>query len=733
MSIVQPAPGYRARKSALGRRGMLAAAAVVLIASAAAAQDFGDALTRRLTPEVLATVAPDADRIGPYEGRPLAAAAYKGDEIIAYIFSTLDIVAAPGYSSVPFDVIGGIDVNGELTAAAVIAHSEPYIKNDSVRQGKISEFLASHLGYRTRGSNPGRLPPDFVSGATVSARSMRAATLETARLVMRGRIESVEVLEPTLDVDGFRLAAWEDLLEDGTFARTTITNADLAQAFEKLGAIPNEPIGPADGRFVELYTALGTPPTVGRNVFGARSFKAYERRATLGGNFIIVGADGDYDLRGSAYQKFVNGYLFDRLALRQGEQTINFHREYYQWISTGSNYGIRSLDTALLFYLPPDSGFDPIAPWRLVLTVHGAVAGEQVAADFELPYTLPAQYVLMPEPEPAPAWVEAWQDSESDVVVLGGALGVLTLILAFQGPLTRRRDLHRCVRTGFLLFTLVWLGWIASAQLSIVNVFNYALAPFNSFGWGFYLAEPLIVMIAGYTALSLILLGRGVFCGWLCPFGALQELLSQVARVLKLPRWEPKESVQKMLWWGKYATAVIVIGLAFYSLDMATTASEIEPFKTAITAKFARAWPFVFYAAILLAIGLFTERFYCRYLCPLGGALAILGRFHVFDNLKRRPECGSPCHLCERSCAFKVIDTKGKINMNECFQCLDCQVEYHDDTRCPPLTWQRKRPTTATPAPDLPMAARGTVAGTPGTVAGTPGAVAGTPGAIAAT
>ena len=712
MSIAQAALSCRGRKSALVHRGIFAAAAVTLTAGTAVAQDFGDSLTPRLTPEVLATVAPDADRIGPYEGRPSAAAAYKDDQIIAYIFSTLDIVAAPGYSSVPFDVIGGIDVDGNLTAATVIAHNEPYIKYDAVRQGKINQFLASHLGYRTRGANPGRLPPDFVSGATVSARSMRAATLETARLVMRGRLQSMEVLGPTLDVDGFRLAAWEDLLEDGTFARTTITNADLAQAFKDLGATPDEPVGAPDERFVELYTALGTPPTVGRNVFGARSFKTYQKRATLGGNFIIVGADGDYDIRGSAYRKFANGYLFDRLALRQGDKTINFHRERYQWISTGSNYGIRSLDTALLFYLPADSGFEPLAPWRLVLTVHGAVAGEQVAADFELPYTVPAQYVLMPEPEPLPAWVEAWQDSQSDVVVLGGALCVLTLILAFQGPLTRRRNLHRWVRTGFLLFTLVWLGWIASAQLSIVNVFNYALAPFNSFGWGFYLAEPLIVMIAGYTALSLILLGRGVFCGWLCPFGALQELLSQVARVLRLPRWEPRESVQKMLWWGKYATAIIVIGLAFYSLDMATTASEIEPFKTAITAKFERAWPFAIYASILLAIGLFVERFFCRYLCPLGGALAILGRFHLFDNLKRRSECGSPCHLCERSCAFNVIDTKGKINMNECFQCLDCQVEYHDDTRCPPLNWKRKHPTTATPKPDLPLAARGAVTAT---------------------
>jgi polyferredoxin len=87
----------------------------------------------------------------------------------------------------------------------------------------------------------------------------------------------------------------------------------------------------------------------------------------------------------------------------------------------------------------------------------------------------------------------------------------------------------------------------------------------------------------------------------------------------------------------------------------------------------------------LLAIGLFSERAYCRFLCPLGGVLAMLDRLHLVDLLKRRPECGNPCHLCERSCPVGAIEKTGRIVTAECFQCLDCQVEYHDDRRCPPL------------------------------------------------
>jgi polyferredoxin len=267
----------------------------------------------------------------------------------------------------------------------------------------------------------------------------------------------------------------------------------------------------------------------------------------------------------------------------------------------------------------------------------------------------------------------------------------LTLILAFQTKLSQSRRAHRIVRMSFLLFVLVWQGWIAGGQLSIVHIINYVQAPFRGLDLGFYLAEPLIVMIVGYTLVSLVLLGRGVFCGWLCPFGALQELLANVARFLRLPQWNPPESVQKYLWMGKYVSAALVVGLAVFAIDVGSRVTEVEPFDTAITAHFSRAWPYLFYASVLLTIGLFSERAFCRFLCPLGGVLAVAHRLHIIDLLKRRPECGSPCHLCENSCPVKAITRDGKIKTAECFQCLDCQVEYYDDHRCPPLVAMRKR------------------------------------------
>jgi NosR/NirI family nitrous oxide reductase transcriptional regulator len=99
----------------------------------------------------------------------------------------------------------------------------------------------------------------------------------------------------------------------------------------------------------------------------------------------------------------------------------------------------------------------------------------------------------------------------------------------------------------------------------------------------------------------------------------------------------------------------------------------------------------VVFALALLAAGLFIERFYCRYLCVLGGALAIPGRARMFDWLKRRKQCGYECQLCAKNCMVQAIHPLGQINPNECLYCMHCQVIYWDDHKCPPLIMKRER------------------------------------------
>ena len=184
-----------------------------------------------------------------------------------------------------------------------------------------------------------------------------------------------------------------------------------------------------------------------------------------------------------------------------------------------------------------------------------------------------------------------------------------------------------------------------------------------------------------------------MFCGWLCPFGALQELLAKLARVVKLPQWSPSFRAHRMLWPLKYVSLAALAIATLHGLQTMAVAAEIEPFKTVISLRMDRAWPFVVYALVLLAAGLFVERAFCRFLCPLGAVMAIGGRLRLrrFMPLKRRSECGSPCQLCARRCPIQAIEPSGAINMDECFYCLDCQVIHNDATVCPPLVYEARR------------------------------------------
>jgi NosR/NirI family nitrous oxide reductase transcriptional regulator len=130
--------------------------------------------------------------------------------------------------------------------------------------------------------------------------------------------------------------------------------------------------------------------------------------------------------------------------------------------------------------------------------------------------------------------------------------------------------------------------------------------------------------------------------------------------------------------------------------------AEVEPFKTAVTLRFDREWPFVLYAAGLIVVSAFNRKFFCKYLCPLGAALSIPGRFRVFDWwLRRRKECGRPCQTCAHDCEVRAIRPTGEINANECHYCLDCQVTYYSDRRCMPLIERRlKREQRRSQAPE---------------------------------
>ena len=103
------------------------------------------------------------------------------------------------------------------------------------------------------------------------------------------------------------------------------------------------------------------------------------------------------------------------------------------------------------------------------------------------------------------------------------------------------------------------------------------------------------------------------------------------------------------------------------------------------------------WALSCLALSVFVYRVYCRYICPLGAALASLNFLQRWSWIPRRKECGTPCQSCRYKCEYQAIEDTGKVDYSECFQCLDCVSIYQDPKRCLPLIKQTKAYKTVIP------------------------------------
>lgn len=331
------------------------------------------------------------------------------------------------------------------------------------------------------------------------------------------------------------------------------------------------------------------------------------------------------------------------------------------------------------------------------VTAETSPAASVPAKDANAATASPAQ----PETD-TPLWLKIWRTRTLDVAILALSLVILTLIFFFQDWLVKHALLFTRLRSGFLLFSVLWLGLYAKAQLSVVNVLTFVNAALTGFRWENFLLEPLIFILWCATAVSLLFWGRGAYCGWLCPFGALQELINHAARRFAIQQYSVPFYMHERLWALKYLLFLGLFGVSLGNMAFAEQLAEIEPFKTTVLLHFAREWWFVLFALSLLTASVFIERFYCRYLCVLGAALAIPGRGRMFDWLKRRKQCGAECQLCAKECTVQAIHPLGQINPNECIYCMHCQVIYWDDHACPPLIMKREGRGKKSTAPKLP-------------------------------
>jgi transcriptional regulator of nitric oxide reductase/ferredoxin len=640
-----------------------------------------------------AAVVPGAEAVGPARGAPPALPVMAGGKAVGWLAFTDEVVGAVGYAGKPLRIAVGVDLKGTITGARLVAHQEPILVI-GITDERLQAFLDQFAGIDAASGTATAMTEDAieaVSGATYSSALMTDGVLGTARAVIRSRgLDGTgAAMGARLDRDSFAPADWAALAAEGAIAARIVTNAE---ADALLGpdrfAAGADPMAP----FLTLYAALATPAAIGRNLLGDATYEATIGRADAATLAVLIAGSGRYSFKGADWRQ---SGTFERIQLVQGGRTFRFAATDHTRIDLLAAAGAPDVREAGLFSVRATDGFDPLTPWRLdVLIERDGADGATRYATVSLDYALPERLILdrlTPEVAATPLWRTMWQARPIRIAVLVAALATLTTLLFAQDGLARRRRLYRAVRLGFLGFTLVWLGWYAGAQLSVINVLAFAQALMTGFRWETFLIDPLMFLLWSYVAVAMLFWGRGVFCGWLCPFGALQELLHEAARALKVRQVVVPFAVHERLWPIKYVVFLGLFALSLGSLGTALAAAEIEPFKTAITLRFDRAWPFVLFVLALLTVGLFVERTFCRYLCPLGAALAIPARLRMFDWLKRKRQCGVECNICALRCTVQAIHPDGRINPNECIHCLNCQVLYHDDRACPPLIERRKR------------------------------------------
>ena len=685
----------------------------------ATAQAFADLIQQRIE-----TALPKVDRIAEPEGEYNVRTLYADDEIVGYAYQSIDVTNIPAYSGKPMNVHVILDPRGVIRDAYVLEHHEPILLI-GIPEQKLHDFTAKYEGISVnqrvvvgRSRDENAVTVDAVSGATVTVMVVSEIVMGSAHTVAvsLGLVDAVSTAgarPATVREDVYEEADWATLTGNGAVRRLHLTHGEIDEAFRGTEAEGIDEAAPdqVEATFIDMYAAHLNPPTVGRNLLGDNQYRFLMEDLKPGEHAIAVMGRGDYSYKGSGY---VRGGIFDRVQLRQFGEMVSFRDMDHQRLSDVFAAGMPDFDEMSVFIVRENHRFDPGTPWSLELLVRrqtGPVSS--MFTSFELPYQLPEEYLDRPEPTASelaaieeanrPMWVNIWYQQSWQIGVVVFALLVLLGILFFQDNLTKHPTFLHWLRRGYLIFTVTFLGWYLLGQLSVVNVLTFVHAIFEDFRWELFLSDPIIFVLWVFTAGSILLWGRGVFCGWLCPFGALQELINEAARKLKVPQYELPFALHERLWAIKYIVLMVLFAISLESMSVAERAAEVEPFKTAITLRFDRQWWFVLYAVILLVISIFTRKVYCRYICPLGAALAIPSKFRLFDWLKRRKECGDPCQLCAKECEIQAIHPDGHINHNECHYCLDCQMTYHNDEKCPPLILKNKRARKGKkePAPEL--------------------------------
>lgn len=223
----------------------------------------------------------------------------------------------------------------------------------------------------------------------------------------------------------------------------------------------------------------------------------------------------------------------------------------------------------------------------------------------------------------------------------------------------------RWLRYLTLIVSLIFIGFYKNNALSLVNIINSLTNRFPPLPHGFFW-----YLFAGLILISTIFWGR-FYCGWLCPFGAVEEFLYR-------RRWKLTSrlsgnvpgSLGRKVRIMKYflVWSAVILALVLDNVNV----SNYEPFSVIFNQTGNTL--LVAFLIVLLFLSLFYYRLWCRYFCPVGVVLGIMSFLSIW-KLHSNENCVF-CRACLNTCPMQAIEVtakeKIKINTMECIHCNEC-------------------------------------------------------------
>ncbi|CAN5711703.1 NosR/NirI family protein [soil metagenome] len=625
-------------------------------------------------------------------GEPLAGK----KNLLGYVMLSTDITDTPAYSGKPVVTLMGMDLKGRFVGIKVLKHSEPILLL-GIPESALLNFNKQYLGKSVTDkievgqSRPdeGVLGVDAISGATVTVIVQNQVLMTSGTAVAR----QVGILAPTVRaaanyaVTGKRLN-WEQLVKQGSVQRLLVKP-------EQVGLDP----GPVP--FIELWFGDLNHPDIGRSLLGENSFNNLHSQLKEGEHAIfIIRVGGIESFKGSG---FVRGGLYDRIQVKQGADSFTFRDLDYLNLYGLEAAGTPSYNESAIFVIRAGAGsFSPAYPWKLSFLGNRVdrATGTRSFTTFDTKYWLADELLVGGRPvveEAAAPWVRIWKSRALEIGLFTLLLLAVTVVYAYREKLTRLST-HKnkwpvnAFKYSAWGLSIAFVGFGVMAQPSITQVLTWFHSLLFQWTWSLFLTDPFIFLFWIFIIITVFLFGRGLFCGWMCPFGSLSEAIYKLGEVIGLKRFHTHlpRAVHDKLKWLKYGIFFGLLSVSMFSMGLAEVLAEVEPFKTTFLVGIThRSWPYGLFVCTLLGLSLFIERPYCKYICPLGAALAMPSTFRWF-GLKRKQECNS-CKACAVGCGAQAIDAAGRIDHRECLHCLDCMVLYTDVKACPPLAKERKR------------------------------------------